>query len=72
DGDLRRLMAGKTDGHTVDDVMSTNPRTIGADTLAAAALEVLNSASITALIVAEDGRPVGLVHLHDLLRLGAA
>jgi arabinose-5-phosphate isomerase len=72
DGDLRRLMAGTANGHTVDDVMSTNPRTIGADMLAAAALEVVNSAAITALIVVEDGRPVGLVHLHDLLRLGAA
>jgi arabinose-5-phosphate isomerase len=36
------------------------------------ALELLNSMKITALFVVEAGRPVGIVHIHDLLRAGAA
>ena len=72
DGDLRRLMSGRENGKIVDDVMSTAPRTVLPNVLAATALETLNSASITVLIVVEDDRPVGIVHLHDLLRLGVA
>ncbi|MCG8562739.1 MAG: CBS domain-containing protein, partial [Hyphomicrobiales bacterium] len=40
--------------------------------LASAALEVINSSSITALFVVESGKPVGIVHVHDLLRAGVA
>jgi arabinose-5-phosphate isomerase len=40
--------------------------------LVATALQVVNSSSITALIVTEGKKPVGIVHLHDLLRVGAA
>ena len=56
----------------VDDVMTRDPKTIAPDVLVASALEALESAAITALLVVEDRRPVGIVHLHDLLRLGAA
>jgi len=52
--------------------MTRNPRVVQPETLLASALEHLNSASITALMVVEEGRPVGLVHMHDLLRVGAA
>jgi arabinose-5-phosphate isomerase len=38
----------------------------------AKALDLVNSSAITALMIVEDGRPVGIVHLHDLLRVGAA
>jgi arabinose-5-phosphate isomerase len=40
--------------------------------LSASILELANSLSITSVFVIEDGRPVGIVHLHDLLRIGAA
>jgi arabinose-5-phosphate isomerase len=40
--------------------------------LAGAALGLLNEHSISALVVVEEGRPVGVVHFHDLLRIGAA
>ena len=40
--------------------------------LASEALEMLNASKITALFVVEDGRPVGIVHIHDLLRAGVA
>ena len=53
-------------------VMSGQPRTVGPETLLAKALEIQESLKITALIVVEDGRPIGLVHYHDLLRSGVA
>jgi arabinose-5-phosphate isomerase len=52
--------------------MTTKPKTIAPDTLASAALQLINASSITALFVAEDGRPVGIIHIHDLLRAGVA
>ena len=73
DGDLRRHIT-RPDLMTalVDDVMTKNPKTIDRDSLAGEAVELLNSAKITALIVTEAGRPVGIVHLHGLLRAGVA
>jgi arabinose-5-phosphate isomerase len=72
DGDLRRHMNPNLLDSTVGDIMTSRPKTIGPDMLASQALEVLNSSSITALFVVEDGRPVGIVHIHDLLRIGVA
>ncbi len=72
DGDLRRHMRPDLMTALVDDVMTKNPKTIGRDMLASEALEILNSSKITALIVADGKRPVGIVHLHDLLRAGVA
>ena len=56
----------------VDDVMTGNPKTIGRDSLASEAVELLNSSKITMLIVTDANRPVGILHLHDLLRAGVA
>ena len=42
------------------------------DTLASAALEMLNASRITALFVVDKGKPVGIIHIHDLLRAGVA
>jgi arabinose-5-phosphate isomerase len=72
DGDLRRNMRPDLLTATVDEVMTRQPKTIGADLLASEALEILNASKITALIVTEGRRPVGIVHLHDLLRAGVA
>jgi arabinose-5-phosphate isomerase len=72
DGDLRRQMRPDLLTATVDEVMTKNPKTVGRDTLAGEALEILNSAKITALIVTDANKPVGIVHLHDLLRAGVA
>jgi arabinose-5-phosphate isomerase len=52
--------------------MTPAPKTVAPDLLASAALELINSSSITALFVVEDGRPVGIIHIHDLLRAGVA
>src|SRR5712671_3149952 len=72
DGDLRRHMGPDLMAATVDEVMTKNPKTIGADLLASEALEILNSSKITALIVTDASKPVGIVHLHDILRAGVA
>ena len=72
DGDLRRHMRPDLMTARVEDVMTTNPKTIGADHLASEALEILNSSKITALFVTDARKPVGIVHLHDLLRAGVA
>lgn len=72
DGDLRRHIDNDLLAMRVEDVMTSRPKTIDPDTLAATALGIVNSSSITALFVVEDDLPAGIVHLHDLLRIGAA
>jgi arabinose-5-phosphate isomerase len=72
DGDLRRQMRPELMTLLVDDVMTRNPKVIDRASLASEALEVLNSMKITTLIVTEANKPVGIIHLHDLLRAGVA
>jgi arabinose-5-phosphate isomerase len=77
DGDLRRaLEAWGGEGlmrRTVGEVMTRSPRTIGPDALAVEALREMNARAITALFVVDgDGRPIGILHIHDLLRAGVA
>lgn len=75
DGDLRRAMGPDLLDRTVREVMTANPRTIQADALAADALHAMNAGSrpITTLFVLEaSGRPIGILHIHDLLRGGVA
>ena len=72
DGDLRRHMGPDLLAARVDDVMTRNPKTVSGGQLVSEALELLNSSKITAVIVVENGAPVGIVHLHDLLRAGVA
>ncbi len=73
DGDLRRHMDGLL-GLTAGQVMTASPRTIGTDALAEKALGMMNDRKITCLFVtAADGNtPVGILHIHDLLRAGVA
>jgi len=72
DGDLRRHMRVGLLQAPVDEIMTSSPKTVRPDQLAGEALQLLNSSKITALIVVEADRPVGIVHLHDLLRAGVA
>ncbi|PSC07125.1 KpsF/GutQ family sugar-phosphate isomerase [Alsobacter soli] len=72
DGDLRRHMQPDLMSRTVDEVMTPNPTTAPPTLLVAEALEIVETRKIGALIVAEEGKPVGLVHVLDLLRIGAA
>jgi arabinose-5-phosphate isomerase len=70
DGDLRRGMArfGDLLDQDVADVMTRAPVTVSPDLLAVEALKLLEERRISSLIVAEAGRPVGVLHLHDLWR----
>jgi len=70
DGDLRRHIDGLM-AHSASEVMSRHPKTISPDALAAEALRLMQG-RITVLFVVEDERPVGIVHVHDLLRSGVA
>ncbi len=72
DGDLRRHMGAGLLKANVDDIMTLKPKTISPGMLASAALELINASRITALFAVEKGLPVGIIHVHDLLRLGVA
>jgi arabinose-5-phosphate isomerase len=72
DGDLRRHMRVDLLQAPVDAVMTKSPKTIRPDQLASEALQILNASKITALMVVDAGRPIGIVHFHDLLRAGVA
>lgn len=72
DGDIRRHIGGDLLAMTVEQVMTRKPKTVEPETLVAKALQMINASAITTLMVEADGRPVGIVHLHDLLRIGAA
>jgi arabinose-5-phosphate isomerase len=73
DGDLRRALGtdGDVMGRALAGLMSPRPKTIDADALAALAVTIMERHAITVLFVVDDaGRPVGIIHLHDLLRAG--
>jgi arabinose-5-phosphate isomerase len=72
DGDLRRKMGNELLKACVDDVMTRAPKTVRPDQLLSETLDILNSMKVTALFAVEAGKPVGVIHVHDLLRVGAA
>ena len=72
DGDLRRHMNGLLDNN-VASVMTRDPLTIGPGALAGEALALMNEREVTCLFVVEpdgNGKPVGILHIHDCLRAG--
>jgi arabinose-5-phosphate isomerase len=72
DGDLRRHMHDKLLDASVDEVMTRGPKTVRRDQLLSETLDILNTMKVTALFAIEGGKPVGIIHVHDLLRAGAA
>jgi arabinose-5-phosphate isomerase len=74
DGDLRRHMSDSLLLEPVERVMTKNPRTVAPGMLASELLDMMNSMTprVTVLIVAEGNKPVGIVHVHDVLRAGIA
>ncbi|MBR3676753.1 MAG: KpsF/GutQ family sugar-phosphate isomerase [Alphaproteobacteria bacterium] len=74
DGDLRRWMAPNLIEEKVSKVMTKNPRTCTADTLIAEAVNIMNNTGrgITNMFVLENGKPIGIVHIHDCLRAGVS
>ncbi|HEY6256691.1 MAG TPA: KpsF/GutQ family sugar-phosphate isomerase [Xanthobacteraceae bacterium] len=72
DGDLRRNMRSDLLDMKVEAVMTRKPDTVRPDQMVSEALELLNTLKRTQLIVVDAGKPVGVVHFHDLLRAGVA
>ena len=75
DGDLRRWLSPDLLQKKVSDVMTKNPKTVGPDVLAAEALNIMNNTGkgITQLfVVQDDNKPIGIIHIHDCLRVGVA
>jgi arabinose-5-phosphate isomerase len=72
DGDLSRNLHRNLVTMKVEEIMTRNPKTVPPTMLASAALALLNEHNIGALIVTEKNFPIGIVHFHDLLRIGAA
>jgi arabinose-5-phosphate isomerase len=75
DGDLRRAMGPDLLSRRAGDIMTASPRTIGPDALAVEALHAMNAHQrpVTTLFVVDGaGRPLGILHVHDLLRAGLA
>ena len=72
DGDLRRHMRNDLLDAVVDNVMTHKPKTVRPDQLLSETLDLLNSVKVTALFAIEADKPVGIIHVHDLLRVGAA
>jgi len=70
DGDLRRSFGHYKRNDPVEKVMTKAPKTVAPNTLAGDALAILSQGKITALFVLENGKPVGLLHIHDCLSTG--
>ncbi len=73
DGDVRRAFDNNADIHKtiVHEIMTINPKVVRKGILAAEALRIMETHKITALVVTnEDSHPVGIIHLHDILRAG--
>ena len=72
DGDLRRMMEREESISNLKaaDIMNKNPKTISSTSMAVDALKILRDNNITQLVVMEDGKFAGFIHLHDLLREG--
>ena len=74
DGDLRRCMSSDILTRKAVEVMTHNPKVIAPDVLAAEALQIMNNTGkgITQLFVTQDNKPIGIIHIHDCLRVGVA
>ncbi len=72
DGDIRRFIqsGGSIDKCLTQKPMTKNPKTITKDRLVVEALQIMEKYNITVLPVVEDGRPIGIIHLHDILKSG--
>lgn len=75
DGDLRRLIEKEglqSLDFPVTEAMTKNPRVISPDKLAAEAVRIVEEWEVSAIIIVEDGKPVGMVHIHEILKAGVA
>jgi arabinose-5-phosphate isomerase len=72
DGDLRRMLQGSTDVADLKatDILSPHPLTVNSDALVSDALDTMRLRNITQLLVVDDGKYLGVIHLHDILKEG--
>ena len=71
DGDLRKNMNSKLFNLTASELMTKNPATGDANMLVGEALNIMNNKKITNLFICEKNKPIGIIHVHDLLRLSS-
>ena len=67
DGDLRRFMSKKLLEKKVTEIMTKNPKTLSPDTLVDEAIKLMNKQSITNYFITKKKKPIGIIHLHDIL-----
>ena len=72
DGDLRRCLSAQILEEKAINIMTKNPKTISKDILASEAMKIMHEKKITNIFVVEDNKPVGVIHIHDLLNNGVA
>jgi arabinose-5-phosphate isomerase len=72
DGDLRRHMANDLPSRNASEIMTKAPMTVPPSILAGEAIKLMNDKKRTQLFVVEDEKPIGILHIHDLLRAGIA
>ena len=72
DGDLRRCLSGDILNSKASDLMTKNPKTISPNAMIAEALKLMHDKKITNLFVLENKKPIGVIHIHDLLNNGVA
>ncbi len=72
DGDLRRCLSPKILDEKASNLMTRSPKTISKDALASEALKIMHDKKITNLFVLENSKPIGVIHIHDLLNNGVA
>lgn len=70
DGDLRRCLTPDVLEKTAIELMTKNPKTVTKDTMASEAMKIMHDKKITNLFVIEDKKPIGVIHIHDLLNHG--
>ncbi len=68
DGDLRRHMSSSLLSKNVEEIMTKNPKTLSPETLVLDAIKLMNSQSITNYFITSNKKPLGIIHLHDILR----
>lgn len=72
DGDLRRCLSAEILNKKAIDLMTKNPKTISKDTMASEAMKIMHDKKITNIFILEDEKPIGVIHIHDLLNNGVA
>ena len=72
DGDLRRCLSPQILEEKAINLMTKNPKTVSKDIMASEAMKIMHDKKITNIFVIEDKKPIGVIHIHDLLNNGVA